>query len=111
MIPMSRSRSRRTRGVSIDGSAGLVSASRGVDVGEPPLELADIGARALDVEQVAGLADAVQEAVVAQLPAMSLDRSWLAPGIYGRIWQFGLAAAKAKRGRMLTLSSSWRARC
>jgi len=52
---------------------------------------------------VAGLADAVQEAVVAQLPAMSLDRSWLAPGIYGRIWQFGLAAAKAKRGRMLIL--------
>jgi len=64
----------RTR-VSIDRSAGLVSGSRGIGVGEPPLELADVGARALDVEQVAGLADAVQEAVVAQLPAMSLDRS------------------------------------
>jgi hypothetical protein len=43
----------------------------GVDVGEPPLELAVVGARPLDVEQVAGLADAVQEAVVAQLPAIS----------------------------------------
>ena len=54
----------------IDPSAGLVSGSRGVDVGEPPLELAVVGARPLDVEQVAGLADAVQEAVVAQLPAI-----------------------------------------
>jgi hypothetical protein len=40
-----------------------------VDVGEPPLQLAVVGAGALDVEQVPGLPDAVHEAVLAQLPA------------------------------------------
>jgi hypothetical protein len=80
----------------MDPSAGLVSASRGVDEGEPPLELAVVGARPLDVEQVAGLADAVQEAVVAQLPAMSsLDRSCM---VNLAIW---VGSSKGKTGKCL----------
>ena len=69
----------RRQGTGRRSAAGLVSSCRGgVDVGEPPLELAVVGARPLDVEQVAGLADAVQEALVAELPAIWFGRSRLA---------------------------------
>lgn len=41
----------------------------GVDEAEEPPELAVVGARPLQVQQMAGLRDALQEAVLAQLPA------------------------------------------
>lgn len=50
----------------IDSTGGLVFL--GVDVGEEPAELAVVGARPLQVEQVPGLGDALQAALLAQLP-------------------------------------------
>ena len=41
----------------------------GVDFGEEPPEQAVVGARPLEVQQVAGLRDALQVALLAQLPA------------------------------------------
>ena len=51
----------------IQSMAGFVFL--GVDVGEEPPEPAVVGARPLEVQQVAGLRDALQVALLAQLPA------------------------------------------
>jgi hypothetical protein len=49
-------------------SIGFFLFFMGVDVSEEPPELAIVGARPLEVQQVAGLRDAMELAVLAQLP-------------------------------------------